>query len=86
MSEKTFEDFKKKHIAPDDAYQIDEEGKKIPVTLVSNQFLILKADQSVRKTQLGRFDGQKIVPLAYLKKKPYGITPRNVGQKFLQNQ
>ena len=84
VSEKTFEDFKKKHIAPDDAYQIDEEGKKIPVALVSNQFLILKADQSVRKTQLGRFDGQKIVPLAYLKKKPYGITPRNVGQKFLQ--
>lgn len=84
VSEKTFEDFKKKHITPDDAYQIDEEGKKIPVTLVSNQFLILKADQSVRKTQLGRFDGQKIVPLAYLKKKPYGITPRNVGQKFLQ--
>lgn len=84
VSEKTFEDFKKKHIAPDDAYQIDEEGKKIPVALVPNQFLILKADQSVRKTQLGRFDGQKIVPLAYLKKKPYGITPRNVGQKFLQ--
>ena len=54
------------------------------MTLVPNQFVILKGDQSARKTQLGRFDGKKIVPLAYKKKKPYGISPRNVGQYFLQ--
>ena len=54
------------------------------MTLVPNQFVILKADQSARKTQLGRFDGKKIVPLAFQKKKPYGVSPRNVGQKFLQ--
>lgn len=28
--------------------------------------------------------GKKIVPLAFKKKKPYGIAPRNVGQTFLQ--
>ena len=84
VAEKKFEDFKKKHIAPEDVYQVDEAGEKIPVTLMPNQFVILKADQSVRKTQLGRFDGKKIVPLSFHKKKPYGVSPRNVGQKFLQ--
>lgn len=84
VSEKKFEDFKKKNIAPDDIYRVDEEGQKIPVTLVPNQFVILRADQSDRKTQLGRFDGRKVVPLTYKKKKPYGVTPRNVGQYFLQ--
>ena len=63
---------------------MDEAGEKLPVTLMPNQFVILKADQSARKTQLGRFDGKKIVPLSFHKKKPYGVSPRNVGQKFLQ--
>ena len=84
VAEKKFEDFKKKHIAPEDVYQADEAGEKLPVTLMPNQFVILKADQSARKTQLGRFDGKKIVPLSFHKKKPYGVSPRNVGQKFLQ--
>ena len=84
VAEKKFEDFKKKHIAPEEVYQANEAGEKLPVTLVPNQFVILKADQSARKTQLGRFDGKKIVPLAFHKKKPYGVSPRNVGQKFLQ--
>ena len=84
VAEKKFEDFKKKHIAPEDVYQAGESGEKLPVTLVPNQFVILREDQSARKTQLGRFDGKKIVPLAFQKKKPYGVSPRNVGQKFLQ--
>ena len=84
VAEKKFEDFKKKHIAPEDVYQAGASGEKLPVTLVPNQFVILREDQSARKTQLGRFDGKKIVPLAFQKKKPYGVSPRNVGQKFLQ--
>lgn len=84
VAEKKFEDFKKKHITPEDVYQVDEAGEKLPVTLMPNQFVILKSDQSARKTQLGRFDGKKIVPLSFQKKKPYGVSPRNVGQKFLQ--
>lgn len=84
VSEKIFNDFKKKHIAPEDIYQTDETGKHFPVSLITKQFVILKADQSSRKTQLGRFDGKKIVPLTYQKKKNYGVTPRNVGPQFLQ--
>ncbi len=84
VSEKKFEAFPKKAIDPEDVYQTDELGAKKPVELVCNQFVILRADQSSKKTQLGRFDGKKIVPLAYKKKKPYGISPRNVGQYFLQ--
>ena len=60
-------------------YQTDELGEKKPVDLVCNQFVILRADQSSKKTQLGRFDGKKIVPLAYKKKKPYGISPGTWG-------
>ena len=84
VSEKKFEAFPKKAIDPEDVYQTNELGERKPVDLVCNQFVILRADQSSKKTQLGRFDGKKIVPLAYKKKKPYGISPRNVGQYFLQ--
>lgn len=82
--EDAFREFTKKGIEVDKVYQIDEEGKRIPVTLYLNQFVILKADQSNRKTQLGRYDGRKIVTLRYRKAKPYGVKPRNVGQHFLQ--
>ena len=84
LGKKKFEAFPKKAIDPEDVYQTNELGEKKPVDLVCNQFVILRADQSSKKTQLGRFDGKKIVPLAYKKKKPYGISPRNVGQYFLQ--
>lgn len=69
----------KKHV-----YLIDENETGYPPKLFENQFVILKADQSLRKTQLGRVEGDRVVPLEYKKSKPYGITPRNVGQYFLQ--
>lgn len=84
VSEEGFETFKKKGISPDDVYQVDEAGIPRSADLVCNQFVILHADQSSKKTQLGRFNGKKVVPLAFKKKKPYGVTPRNVGQYFLQ--
>lgn len=84
VPEKKFEEFKKKGILPTDIYQVDENGERMPVEVVINQFFILKADQSTRKTQLGRFNGKRIVPLQYKKAKPYGVSPRNVGQYFLQ--
>ncbi len=74
ISEDKFNDFKKKNLAPEDLYQVDAAGNKCPVELVPNQFVILQADQSHKKTQLGRFDGSRIVPLVYKKKKPYGVT------------
>ena len=84
VPEKKFEDFKKKHLTQEDVYQVDENGEKLPVELVVNQFVILKADESRKKTQLGRYNGKYILPLTYKKKKPYGVSPRNVGQYFLQ--
>ena len=84
VPEESFSDFKKKGISPWDVYDYDSKLGKVPVELVLNQFIILKADQSRRKTQLGRFDGSRIVPLEFKKAHPYGVTPRNVGQYFLQ--
>ena len=82
--EELFKDFKKKGMDPKEVYQVDEEGNKLEVFLEINEFLIIKADQSNKKTQLGRFDGKKIVALHYKISKPYGIKPRNAGQYFLQ--
>ena len=80
VAEKKFEDFKKKHIAPEDAYQADEAGDKLPVTLVPNQFVILKADQSARKTQLGRFDGKKSFRSLFIRKSPT-VFPQEMSAK-----
>lgn len=84
VSEDTFKDFKKKGIMVTDLYQSDAEGKRRQPELEENEFVILKADQSLRKTHLGRVKGQKIVPLEYNKSLPYGIKPKNLGQYFLQ--
>ena len=77
-------EFKKKGIDKKKVYKSDEEGNAIPVELVENEFVILKSDTSTRKTVLGRVQGKKIVPLVYKKSSPYGVTPRNVGQYFMQ--
>ena len=84
VDEESFKNFKKNGIKKDSVYQVDSEGNRKEVELITNEFLILKADQSNRKTQLGRFDGKKIVPLNYKKSKPYGVKPKNAGQYFLQ--
>lgn len=77
-------EFKKKGIPFTEAYQSDEEGNKILPKFHENEFVIIKPDQNIKKTLLGRVSGEKIVPLVYKKSKPYGITPRNVGQYFMQ--
>ena len=84
VSEERFKDFKKKGIETKYVYLIDEEQTAYQPQLVENQFVVLKADQSLKKTHLGRVEGDRIVPLAYRKCKPYGVTPRNAGQYFLQ--
>lgn len=77
-------EFKKKGIMVDDAYQSDEGGNHIVPRFHENEFVILKPDQSTKKTLLGRVSGNRIVPLVYKKSKPYGVSPRNVGQFFMQ--
>lgn len=57
--------------------------KKCP-ELITNQFLIIHSSVNEKQTALGRFDGKKIVHLTFLQERPFGVTPRNAGQKFMQ--
>lgn len=84
VEEDAFGDFKQNGIDPNRIYIVNEKGERLPVELTNNEFLILKADQSNNKTQLGRFDGERIVPLIFQKNMPYGVKPRSAGQYFLQ--
>ena len=84
VPEEVFKGFKKKGVPADQVYVVNEEGESRTPVLEENQFVILKADQSPKKTQLGRVENGVIRKLEYRKSSPYGITPRNAGQYFLQ--
>lgn len=84
VPEEKFKDFKKKGVSIEDIYQSDETGNRHVPTLVENEFVILKADQSTKKTHLGRVENGVIRKLEYKKSSPYGINPRNAGQYFVQ--
>lgn len=84
VPESDFKEFKKKGIPKDTAYTVDEHGVPQKPELIENEFVIVNADQSNKKTILGRVENDRIVPLKFKKSKPYGISPKNVGQYFLQ--
>ena len=84
VPEELFKDFKKKGVPVEEVYQVDEGGQRMTPQLTENQFVILQADQSQKKTHLGRVEKGVIRKLEYRKSQPYGITPRNAGQYFLQ--
>lgn len=65
-------------------YQVDGQGISSVPSLTENEFVILRDDQSIKKTHLGRVEKGKLIPLQFQKTKPYGVSPRNVGQYFLQ--
>ena len=83
-SSENFRNFKKKPIPLEDLYQVDDNGNVVELSFTENEFIILKEDQSLKKTHLGRVEHGKLVPLQFKKAKPYGVCPRNVGQYFLQ--
>ncbi|MCG8482305.1 MAG: PhoH family protein [Clostridia bacterium] len=58
-------------------------GSQEPV-LVVNQFLIIHSYSDENKSALGRFNGEEIVCLQHSSKHPFGITPKNANQKFMQ--
>jgi len=67
--------------------------EKRPTVLVSrdttmpvktNQFILIRSTDNDRHTSLGRFDGEKVIHLKYHSRKPFGVSPRNIGQVFLQ--
>ena len=82
--EDIFKDFKKKGIPVDKVYCCDEAGNKFAPELYENEFVIVRADQSVGKTQMGRVSKGLIKKLEFEKSQPYGVKPRNAGQYFLQ--
>ena len=72
-------------IDPANVYIFDESASILTsTTFVTNQFLLIKSTDKERHTALGRFDGKKIVHLRYQKANPFGVTPKNVGQIFMQ--
>ncbi len=75
--------FRKKGIAPEETY-ICRDGERRPFVPVVNQFAVIRSELSDKKSLLGRFNGEKIVALESLKKEPFGVKPRNVGQRFMQ--
>ena len=84
VPEELFKDFKKKGVPADQVYVTGADGERYVPQLEENQFVVLKADQSAKKTQLGRVTAGMIRRLEYRKCAPYGINPRNAGQYFLQ--
>lgn len=61
------------------AYNSDNEE----IHLIENQFVIIQDASDPSHTMLGRVSGRNIVKLRYVTNTPvYGVTPRNVGQRF----
>lgn len=52
--------------------------------LVVNEFLVISRASNPKDIYLCRFDGKGLKPLKYENKRPYGVTPRNIGQKLFQ--
>jgi PhoH-like ATPase len=82
-SDKNMSEFKKKGISPKNIYIMIGDQKHY-VTPEYNQFFIIHSETSEKKTLLGRYDGKNIIPLKSLKVEPFGVQPKNVGQRFLQ--
>lgn len=56
-------------------------NKNMDITWVTNMFVEGKSIDG-RQSFLGRYDGEKIVPLIFSGKRPYGAIPENIGQTF----
>ena len=57
---------------------------RCPFEPIHNQFFIIQSELSNKKSLLGRYNGKLIVPLTTLDEQPFGVKPRTVGQRFLQ--
>jgi len=81
----TFHTDDKQCINPNKLYSFDHATDLlVPAAFVTNQFLLIKSTDNDRHTALGRFDGEKIIHLKYQNRSPFGVTPKNVGQIFMQ--
>lgn len=85
-TEKKLDEFyTKSRLSQEDIFKFDQvTSKNVSVDLVTNQFLVIHSCNNEKQTALARFDGREIVPLHFIQEHPFGITPRNAGQKFFQ--
>ena len=83
-SEKVDEFYQKKVLDISDLLFYSEELQEYIIPKLNiNQFILLHALDNTKKTALGRYDGNKIVPLYFKEMNPLGINAKNVGQKFM---
>ncbi|MCL2876815.1 MAG: PhoH family protein [Betaproteobacteria bacterium] len=74
---------RKKGFNVDDLYEVADEEKR-PFKPVVNQFVIIRSETNVKKTLLGFYNGRTVAPLETLKREPYDVKSKNVGQRFMQ--
>jgi len=72
------------YIDTESVYIEYETGLMAKDNLVVNQFLIIHSLTNMNHAALGRFDGNRIVKLMHSNERPFGVTPRNAHQKFIQ--
>lgn len=84
VPEASFDDFLTQGVAVSQLYLTDRDGRSYAPEVQENEFVILQADASLRKTHLGRVHQGRVLPLTYSRVTPYGIKPRNAGQYFMQ--
>ena len=84
IQDKYIKDFKKQGISIKKLYCCDADGNRTELHTFENEFVLLKSDIGTKKTLLGKVRHGKVLPLEYKKKKPYDISPKNMGQYFLQ--
>ena len=65
-------------------YDVEKQQLTPIQDLVVNQFLVVRNVENGRHTVLGRFDGRKVVRLQHQHQTLFGLTPRSVGQIFMQ--
>lgn len=59
-------------------------GERRPAGLTLNEFVLLKSPDRDKQSALGRFNGNQLLALHYVDETPFGVKPRNIGQRFVQ--
>ncbi|MEN8904549.1 MAG: PhoH family protein [Clostridiales bacterium] len=82
--EKLNEFYEKGKIKVADIFSYSEDYKKNLAEVVNNEFIIIHSYNNKKQTALGKIDGFEVKSLRYLNERPFGVIPRNSGQKFIQ--
>jgi PhoH-like ATPase len=76
--------YKRNRIDGAELFKLTPEGEKEPVELTLHEFLLIRNEVNPKQTALGYFDGGCAAPLEYIDALPFGVHPRNAGQRFMQ--